>query len=167
MRSSRTRSSIVASLFATLAVATPLAAQNIQLGPVTIFFEDTTALTAPQRTLLRLEMSRNRALYYADTVMLKTLYAPDFRGITSIGAAVTRAQLFEGLGTDDPSQRSQIDEVAIRVLDAAQTSAMMTARVRILIGTKTLSITRYLQVYQLRQGRWQIVAAHATSIVAR
>lgn len=154
------------SLCITAFAAAPLCAQSITIGKTEMMIGDTTRLNTAERAILHLEARRSKAIADHDTVTLKSIYAADFRGITAIGSSLTRTQLLEVLAQNDAASTFQIDELAIRTLDAARTSAMSTGRIRVL-NAKTLDMTRYVHVYQFRDGRWQIIAAHATAILAR
>lgn len=132
-----------------------------------ILVPDTTSMNSAERAIMRVERRRSIAVGARDTATLESIYAPEFRGIVAVGSALNRAQMLEEVSRDDPTTTFRVDELAVHTLDAARTSALLTGRLRTLSGTRTVAMTRYIHVYQLRQGRWQLVAAQATAIAAR
>ena len=146
-----------------LAVAVLLSAAAAR-AQTTFVLPDTSAPGEAERAILRLEQARSAAIAAHDTATLRRIYAEEFRGVTGIGYPVDFARLLDVFSRDDPSTVFTIDEIAVRTLaeDVAMLTARLTTRRR--DNGEVLAQSRFLHVYVLRDGRWQIVAAQGTAV---
>jgi hypothetical protein len=132
----------------------------------TFTFPDTTSLGAAERALLRFEQERSAAIARHDITVLRRMYADEFRGITAAGIPVDRERLLWVFTRDDPSTIFTIDELAVQTLGSAGDTAVLTGRLTTIRREtgEVLVASRFIHVYALRDGRWQIVAAQGTAI---
>ena len=136
--------------------------EQVSEGRTLLTLPDTTGYSAAERAILGLERARSAAIARHDTTWLARLYADDFRGVLGNGVRIVRSDLFRIFGRDDPVSRFLIDELSVRVYGDAGT---VTGRLRTTVATGEVTAeSRYLHVYALREGRWQIVAAQATPL---
>jgi hypothetical protein len=127
---------------------------------------DTSAWTEPERALLQLEKTRSAAIARHDLDALRRMYADEFRGVTATGYPVDRERLMEVFKRDDPSTVFTIDEIAVRILGQARDTAVFTGRLttKKRDGGEVLSQSRFIHVYVLRDGRWQMLYGQGTRL---
>jgi hypothetical protein len=94
------------------------------------------------------------------------MYADEFRGVTATGYPVDRERLMEVFKRDDPSTVFTIDEIAVRILGQARDTAVFTGRLttKKRDGGEVLGQSRFIHVYVLRDGRWQILYGQGTRL---
>ena len=143
--------------------STARSAGEVVEGQTTLTLPDTIHYTAIERALVRLERRRSAAIARHDTAWLATLYSPDLRAIAANGRRVDRSALFGVFALDNPSARFLIDELEVRELTPQ--TATVTGRLRAVAADGSIAPgTRYMHVYVLRDGRWQLAAAEGTVV---
>jgi ketosteroid isomerase-like protein len=148
-----------------LVLAWTMSAEEVTEGQTRITLPDASAYSKVQREILSLERRRSAAIAAHDLTWLATVYAPDFRGIAAGGRRVDRDTLFAIFGRDNPDSRFLIDELEIRPFG---TMATVTGRLRTTtVAGEVVGESRYLHVYTRRGGRWLIVSAAGSVVVAR
>jgi hypothetical protein len=127
---------------------------------------DTAAWSPAERALLDLEKTRSAAIARHDLDALRRMYADEFRGVTATGYPVDRERLMEVFKRDDPSNVFTIDEIAVRVLGQARDTAVFSGRLttKKRDGGEVLGQSRFIHVYVLRDGRWQILYGQGTRL---
>lgn len=143
-----------------------LAAASRSAAAQTAFtLPDTLQLRSAERALLRFEQLRSAAIARHDTVVLRRMYADEFRGVTAAGFPVDRERLLGVFALDDPGTAFAIDQIAVRTLGPGNDSAMLTARLTARMRSGELVYeSRFLHVYVWRDARWQILAAQGTLV---
>jgi hypothetical protein len=155
---------LIALVLMALSSVTRAVGAQVMAGKTAYTLPDTLPLDRIGRDLLRLERARSTAIAAHDTATLVRMYATDFRGVTAIGTFVDRAALLGVFTLDDPASTFAIDELFAGPLDAGHTTAILRGRLRTFRDGKQVGDSRYLHVYVLRDGRWQIVAAQGTLV---
>jgi ketosteroid isomerase-like protein len=142
------------------------ARQNPLAGTRTSFVvPDTSGWSPLQRALLAFEQVRSAAIARHDTATLRTMYADEFRGVAANGLEVDRERLLGVFLLDDPASVFTIDEIAVRSLDRAGTTAVWTARLTTNgRGGEIVAQSRFVHVYVRRDGRWQILVGQGTAL---
>lgn len=132
----------------------------------TFILPDTAGMGEVEKTLLQFEQKRSDAIFRHDTVLLRQMYAPEFRGVTATGIEVDVETLLKVFSQDDPRTSFVIDELRAHSLgsEAAWLSGRLTTKDKE-SGT-VRAASRFLHVYRFRDGRWQIVAAQGTLLRA-
>jgi hypothetical protein len=90
----------------------------------------------------------------------RAIYTERFRGVTAAGGEVDRPSLFRVFMRDDPMGTFLIDELVIRTLVEARTTALVTGRLKTFRDSVLVD-----HVYQRANGRWEIVAAQGSAVV--
>jgi hypothetical protein len=137
---------------------------QLAVAQTTFTLPDTTPLGAVERELLRFEQRRSDAIFRHDTATLRQMYTPEFSGVTATGFDVTLDRLLGVFTRDDPTTVFHIDELRVRRLgtgDAAMLSGRLTTNRR---TGEFVAASRFLHVYERRNGRWVIVAAQGTAL---
>lgn len=126
---------------------------------------DSTGWSTAQHDLFRFEQARSAAINAHDTVTLRRMYADEFQGVTATGYQVDRARLLGVFGSERSGGKFIIDRFRVRVLGRSGESAVSTARL-ITLGPdgQPVDRSRFIHVYELRDGRWQIVMAQGTPV---
>ena len=133
----------------------------------TFTLPDTSHMNTVERTLLRFEQDRSAAIARHDTTYLRGVYAPEFAGVTATGFDVNVERLLGVFAQDDPTTVFAIDEIRVRQLasgEAAIFSGRLSTRRR---SGELVGQSRFLHVYERRNGRWLIVAAQGTLLPQR
>lgn len=126
---------------------------------------DTTGWSPAQHELFRFEQARSAAINAHDTVTLRRMYADEFQGVTATGYQVDRARLLSVFGSERSGGRFIIDRFRVRILGRAGDSAVSTARlITLRPDGQPAGRSRFIHVYELRNGRWQIVMAQGTPV---
>jgi hypothetical protein len=103
-----------------------------------------------------------------DTAAIRRLLSDDFISINSNGAVGDRAAAMRLPANVTPNgdqiQAFELDSVGVRVYG---TTAVMTGARRVRIAGSLTPGVRFTSVYVWRDERWQLVATHATDILAR
>jgi uncharacterized protein (TIGR02246 family) len=113
-----------------------------------------------------LEGARNEAIRRKDLATIQRLYSEDFSGVAGSGQKVARAELLEVFQHQPAGFVGASDEIAIRSL--GPDAVIVTGRLTITRANDPQSpavISRFLHIYQRRDGRWQIVAGQATPVL--
>lgn len=133
----------------------------------TFTLPDTMPLGAVERELLRFEQRRSDAIFRHDTAAIRPMYAPEFTGVTATGFEVTLERLLGVFTRDDQTTVFHIDELRVQRLGDG-TSAVLSGRLTTNRRSgEFVAASRFLHVYERRQGRWVIVAAQGTALPPR
>ena len=114
------------------------------------------------RELTRLEQQLAASWQAGDCVAWSAMLAPEWSVIHITGAVVTRAEALEMCRAPAvPIVAFEIDDISVRVFGDA---AVVTGRSRVATGGASPGqITlRFTDVFIRRDGRWRVVASHAT-----
>lgn len=149
-----------------LALAWTMSAEEVTEGQTRITLPDASGYSKVQREILSLERRRSAAIAAHDLTWLATVYAPDFRGIAAGGRRVDRDTLFAIFGRDNPDSRFLIDELEIRQFGPTMTTVTGRLRTTTVAG-EVQGESRYLHAYTRRGGRWVIVSAAGSVVIAR
>lgn len=119
------------------------------------------------KTLADLEQRLARAWVERDRGFIEGLLAPDWTVIDASGTVLTRQQVLDQTfgATERRIDAMVIDEVKVRTLDDV---AIVTGRTRATGSYQGKSVTatlRFTDVFAVRDGRWVVVASHASSVV--
>jgi hypothetical protein len=132
----------------------------------------TWSLTVPQapdvravtRELEQIEQQLAASWKDADCERWSALIAPEWSVTHITGAVIPKAQALQMCRSQETKiETFKIDDVAVRVFDEA---AVVTGRTFVTTaGAKPESVTlRFTDVFVRRDGRWQVVASHATRL---
>jgi ketosteroid isomerase-like protein len=110
-----------------------------------------------EREVRALEAARKDAIQAGDRAALESLYAADFRGVTSGGAQVGREEVIAAL-LRAKGKAAEPEDLQVRIFGNV---AVVTGRLRLADNGGTL---RYLHVYVRRDGPWQLVAGQSTNV---
>jgi len=110
-----------------------------------------------QQRLVRAVLARNKDEYAA-------MLAPEWRVTHVSGRVMTRAEVLEMVfGSPDPPFKDAVeDEIEVRLL--GETAAVVTGRNTVTLHDGSRLVLRFTDVAHRRDGRWVIVASHATRI---
>ncbi len=115
---------------------------------------------------MKLEQSLAQAWVRGDRAFIETLLAADCTVTDATGRTWTKDQLIEEAFVRAPRTMDsmEVDDLSVRVIGA---TAVATGRLRA-AGTKegqpVSTVLRFTDVFQLRDGRWQLVASQDTRI---
>jgi hypothetical protein len=121
-----------------------------------------------EQEIMKLEDVWGDALIKHDPAPLDKLLADDYIGTNVNGGTYTKAQLLEAVKSSKEDIISMVDdEVKVRVYgDAAVISARDTIKYRA-EGKEITELERYTDTWIRRDGRWQCVAGHASTIAQK
>ena len=124
-------------------------------------------MTGLESTLRELEQRLAAAWVRGDRAFIENLLADDWTVIDPSGRVLTKQQVLdETFGSNDRRiDAMTVDEVRVRLLDG---TAVVTGRTRATgsyRGEKASVTLRFTDVFQLRDGRWQVVASQGTTVV--
>jgi hypothetical protein len=132
----------------TLALALQAAAPNVSCGK------------APDLALV--EQARSAAIAAHDAALLDRLYAPEFKGVTTIGIEVDKPTLLRVFGQSDGSTGFALD--ALESLPLGGGTAVSRGRLTASRDGKVTGRSRFLHVWRRFGCDWRIVAGAATPI---
>ena len=114
-----------------------------------------------------LERQRLRALVAADLARAEPLHAADFQLITPVGETLTKAQYLARIASGEVDYRvwEPDSAIAVRVLGEA-VAIRYRARLELVSGGQHVPLGHYwhTDLYERRDGRWQVTWSHATAI---
>lgn len=125
--------------------------------------------TDPDRadTIRRIERERLRALVAADLAAADPLHADDFQLVTPRGTILTKADYLESIASGQITYRVFEPDSAIEVR-LHDTAAVIRYRSRLEVGSGEDHMpparSWHTDLYEIRDGRWQIVWSQATVI---
>jgi Domain of unknown function (DUF4440) len=123
--------------------------------------------TASAAEVRALEVTRLKALVAADLPILRRIHANDFELVTADGSVLTKSGALDAVGTGDLDYLtfSPVSEIRVRVHGD---SAMVRYKSRIDVrSVDTGRVTHYAwhtDLYERREGRWQVVWSQATPV---
>ena len=121
---------------------------------------DTTKLSATQRAIIRIELSRSPAIARNDSATLRRIYSPDFKGVTAIGTEVSREDLLAVFARDEGWLRFTIDQIDVKPVGSTMVYGGRLSTFH--PGGALLGRSVFMHVYERRDGRWQIIRAQGT-----
>lgn len=125
-----------------------------------------TAAVAEQ--IKRLDQERIQAQIHADAAALDRIYADDFIGIGPSGTVRTKPEVLADFTSHDLKFQSiTTDDVRIRVYGNTVVETGRSTMVGQDKGKVVPRDNRFTRVWVRRQGRWQIVANHYSTLVAQ
>ncbi len=147
-----------------LRVLTVGAAALLLAGPACAPSEENeAALTETQATVAQLEHDWVKAIVDKDAAALERLLANDFNGTSPSAHTYTKTvAISDVVDAKFAADKMELDEVAVNDygdMAVAFTSQQETSRYD---GSDTSGHYHYTNVWQRRDGRWQVVASHGT-----
>ena len=125
-------------------------------------------LAATEADLIRAtERERLRSLVDADIDVAQRLHADDFQLINPVGGVSSKEEYLGGIssGEIDYLVWEPDAEIAVRQYDEAA-AIQYKANIEIVVGgEKIIARTWHTDVYERRDGRWQVVWSQATKIL--
>ncbi len=112
------------------------------------------------------ERERLRALVAADTARARQLHADDFQLINPLGGALSKEQYLGGIGSGQVDYLFwEPDSIAVRLYGDAAV-IRYSSQLEIVVQGRHIPRQRYwhTDVYEQREGRWQVVWSQATGI---
>ena len=149
----------------TLAAAGPGACRPAETSEVQAGVGSRT-LQADADLIRSTERERLRALVQADTAVANRLHASDFQLINPSGGTLSKEQYLGGIATGvldylvwDP------DSIAVRGYDQAAV-IRYSSHLEIVVQGQKVPLSRYwhTDIYERRNGQWQVVWSQATEI---
>lgn len=118
-----------------------------------------------EEAIVQLEREVGEALTRRDVQALQRLFADDFAGINPLGAEIGKADIIATAGSLDYEPESVVNDVRrVRVFGGvAVVMAQGTARGNYK-GQRADMVFVYTRIWVNRDGVWQAVAAHASSV---
>src|ERR1043165_8390237 len=121
-----------------------------------------------EQVIRELDEERIQAQIHADRVALDRIYADDFIGIGPSGTVRTKPQVLADFTSKDLKFKSiTTDDVRIRVYGNTVVETGRSTMVGQDKGRVVPRDNRFTRVWVRRQGRWQIVANHYSTLVAQ
>jgi uncharacterized protein (TIGR02246 family) len=118
-----------------------------------------------EQELRALETARTEAIRAGDAATLERIYADDFRGVTSGGQAVDKADILEVLKKAAGGLPAEIADLKVRIYgETAVVTALIRQSALSQEGRVPVSSFRYTHIYARRDGRWQIIAGQSTNV---
>ena len=117
-------------------------------------------------TLRATERERLRALVAADVARARQLHADDFQLINPLGGALSKEQYLGGIGSGQVDYLFwEPDSIAVRLYGDAAV-IRYSSQLEIVVQGRHIPRQRYwhTDVYERREGRWQVVWSQATGI---
>ena len=133
----------------------------------TMFLAASVALADDAETVLRLDREIGVATWTADQMWFEENLAEDYILITPAGAIKSKRDILRELSI--PGMRMEPFETSEVQLRMYGETAVVTGRMRqkfVLGGHRYTNDVRYTDVYVKRKGRWLLVSAHASTVVA-
>ena len=112
------------------------------------------------------ERERPRAFVGADMDLLERLHADDFQLINPGGGALTKAEYLGGVASGEIDYLVWEPDAEIAVRLYGETAAVRyQADTEIVVGGERIVVRNWhTDLYELRDGQWQVVWSQATSI---
>ena len=117
-------------------------------------------------TLRATERERLRALVAADVARARQLHADDFQLINPLGGALSKEQYLGGIGSGQVDYLFwEPDSIALNLYGDAAV-IRYSSQLEIVVQGRHIPRRRYwhTDVYEQREGRWQVVWSQATGI---
>ena len=112
------------------------------------------------------ERERLRALVQADTAVANRLHASDFQLINPVGGTLSKEQYLGGIATGVLDYLVwNPDSIAVRLYDNAAV-IRYSSHLEIVVQGQKVPLSRYwhTDIYERRNGQWQVVWSQATEI---
>lgn len=113
------------------------------------------------------ERERLRALVAADLTIAEPLHADEFQLINPVGETLTKAQYLGDIASGEIDYRVWEPDSVIAVRVSSEAAVIRyRARLEIVSGGHHVPLSHYwhTDLYELRDGRWQVVWSQATAI---
>lgn len=115
--------------------------------------------------LRQVERERLRSLVEADVEVARRLHADDFQLITPGGATITKEQYLSAIESGQLSYRAwEPGEIAVRFYGAVAVIRYQDVRFEVYSGGRLVHRGEgyHTNVYERRDGQWQVVWSHAS-----
>jgi ketosteroid isomerase-like protein len=121
-----------------------------------------------EQELMQIERDLAKASIGHDTAMLERMEADDYTFTTPEGSVITKAEDIAGLKSGDfKAESHDLTDMKVRVYgDTAIVTGLNTMKASYK-GQDLSGAYRFTDVFVRRDGRWQIVAAHASRVAQR
>ena len=118
------------------------------------------------RTFIALEERLADAWVQGDRQFIEALLADDWTVTDPSGRILTRQQVLDETfaSTDRQIESMSVDELEVRLLGAVVVVTGRTRAVGSYRGQRAAVMLRFTDVFQLREGRWQVVASQGTML---
>jgi hypothetical protein len=127
--------------------------------------DDARILSGDEADLIRtIERNRLRALVEADIETARRLHAEDFQLINPLGGSLTKEQYLGGVASGDLDYLTWDPEtIDVRVYDRVA-AIRYRSQLEVVVQGEKISLRRYwhTDLYEKRDGQWQVVWSHAT-----
>src|SRR5262245_27946508 len=121
-----------------------------------------------EQVIRKLDEERIQAQIHADAAALERIYADDFIGIGPSGTVRTKPQVLVDFTSHDLKFQSiTTDDVRIRVYGNTVVETGRSTMVGQDKGRVVPRDNRFTRVWVRRQGRWQLVANHYSTLISQ
>jgi ketosteroid isomerase-like protein len=149
------RTRLLALIAAFTAVATPASAQQARRAQ------------SDQEILIKLERDWDYAFHHKDVKFIENVLATEFIAIYAEGQRADRAKELENAANfNQQIDSSELDEFIVRVYGDTAVVYFTQKLTGPSKGTKLTLTFRYMDVFVLRDGRWQCVASQSTRVTS-
>jgi ketosteroid isomerase-like protein len=142
-----------------------IAAASFVIAAAPASAQQTRRAQSDQEILIKLERDWDYAFHHKDVKFIESVLAPEFVAIYAEGQRADRAKELENATNfNQQIDSSELDEFVVRVYG---NTAVVNFTQKLTGPSKgqTLTLTfRYLDVFVLRDGRWQCVASQSTRV---
>lgn len=111
-----------------------------------------------------IKRTRLRALVEADVETARRLHAEDFQLINPLGGSLTKEQYLSGVASGELDYLSwEPERIDVRAYDRVA-AIRYRSQLEIVVAGNKISLRRYwhTDLYEKRDGQWQVVWSHAT-----
>ena len=124
--------------------------------------------SAVEQDLVKLENDWSTAWQKKDAAFLQKLFADEYLSTDQDGATFTKAQDLANVASASTSMTSFVlSDLKVHVYgDAAMVTGLNTTKATFL-GKDTSGAYRFTDVFVKRDGRWQVVATHASRVAKK
>lgn len=127
---------------------------------------DTERLTGDEADSIRsIERTRLRALVNGDINTARGLHAEDFQLVNPLGGLLSKEQYLDGVASGEIDYISWVPEqIEVRVYDRVA-AIRYRSHLEIIVAGQLIPRQRYwhTDLYEKRDGQWQVVWSHATA----
>jgi ketosteroid isomerase-like protein len=134
----------------------------------TAFASQGLSVASDQETLVELERQWNEAFYRGDVAFIDTLLADEFVATYDDGSRGDRARELALTATFDQQVTSAVqDDFTVRVYGDTAVVWFTLRVIGIRGGQQAVDTLSYTDVWIVRDGRWQCVSTHSTTVNPR
>ena len=116
-----------------------------------------------------IEQQIARAWVAADRVAIDAILAPEWSVTDAAGQVLTKAQVMHEVfdSSDRKIETMVVDEVKVRTFGDTAVATGRTRATGSYRGVSASVVLRFTDVFVCRDGRWQVVASHASTVASR